>query len=86
MNATIRRPPRLDPAQLNADTVWGLAPATIRNTMADLEELGYVTQPHPSAGRVPTEIGYRVYVDTLMEAEELSNKEKLLIQEEMRLT
>lgn len=59
----------------------GISAATIRNTMADLEELGYVTQPHPSAGRVPTEIGYRVYVDTLMEAEELSNKEKLLIQE-----
>ena len=59
----------------------GVSAATIRNTMADLEELGYVTQPHPSAGRVPTEIGYRVYVDTLMEAEELSNKEKLLIQE-----
>ncbi len=59
----------------------GVSAATIRNTMADLEELGYVTQPHPSAGRVPTEIGYRVYVDSLMEAEELSNKEKLLIQE-----
>ena len=59
----------------------GVSAATIRNTMADLEELGYVTRPHPSAGRVPTEIGYRVYVDTLMEAEELSNKEKLLIQE-----
>lgn len=59
----------------------GVSAATIRNTMADLEELGYLTQPHPSAGRVPTEIGYRVYVDTLMEAEELSSKEKLLIQE-----
>ena len=59
----------------------GVSAATIRNTMADLEELGYVTQPHPSAGRVPTEIGYRVYVDTLMEAQELSIKEKQLIQE-----
>ena len=59
----------------------GVSAATIRNTMADLEELGYLTQPHPSAGRVPTEIGYRVYVDTLMEAEELSGKEKKLIQE-----
>lgn len=59
----------------------GVSAATIRNTMADLEELGYLTQPHPSAGRVPTEIGYRVYVDTLMEAEELSTKEKELIQE-----
>lgn len=59
----------------------GVSAATIRNTMADLEELGYVTQPHPSAGRIPTEIGYRIYVDTLMEAQELTNKEKLLIQE-----
>lgn len=43
-----------------------LSPATIRNTMAKLEELGYITQPHTSAGRVPTEKGYRFYVDTLM--------------------
>ena len=47
----------------------GLSPATIRNTMAKLEELGYIIQPHTSAGRVPTEKGYRFYVDTLMEEE-----------------
>lgn len=45
----------------------GLSPATIRNTMAELEESGYITQPHTSAGRVPTEKGYRFYVDMLME-------------------
>lgn len=44
----------------------GLSPATIRNTMAKLEEMGYIIQPHTSAGRVPTEKGYRFYVDTLM--------------------
>ena len=44
----------------------GLSPATIRNVMADLEELGYLTHPHTSAGRVPTEKGYRFYVDTLL--------------------
>jgi heat-inducible transcriptional repressor len=44
---------------------FGLSPATIRNIMADLEELGYLSQPHTSAGRVPTERGYRFYVDSL---------------------
>ncbi len=42
-----------------------LSAATIRNTMADLEELGYLEQPHPSAGRAPTDKAYRLYVDTL---------------------
>lgn len=49
----------------------GLSPATIRNTMVKLEELGYITQPHTSAGRVPTEKGYRFYVDTLMDEKAL---------------
>src|SRR3989338_3336389 len=44
----------------------GLSPATIRNVMADLEELGYLEQPHASAGRVPTEKAYRFYVDHLL--------------------
>jgi len=43
-----------------------LSPATIRNVMADLEELGFVSSPHTSAGRVPTPRGYRFFVDTLM--------------------
>ncbi|HDH04450.1 MAG TPA: heat-inducible transcription repressor HrcA [Nitrospirae bacterium] len=50
----------------------GLSPATIRSTMAKLDELGYITQPHTSAGRVPTEKGYRFYVDILMEEETFS--------------
>src|ERR671932_418028 len=41
-----------------------LSPATIRNAMADLEELGYLVQPHTSAGRVPTDKAYRFYVDS----------------------
>jgi|Deesub1362A_J573_1020465.scaffolds.fasta_scaffold00252_9 heat-inducible transcriptional repressor len=45
---------------------FNLSPATIRNTMAELEELGYVTQPHTSAGRIPTEKGYRYYVEVLL--------------------
>jgi heat-inducible transcriptional repressor len=43
-----------------------LSPATLRNTMADLEELGYIVQPHTSAGRIPTDKGYRYYVNALM--------------------
>ena len=43
-----------------------LSPATIRNEMADLEEEGFITQPHTSAGRIPTDLGYRFYVDRLM--------------------
>ena len=59
----------------------GLSAATIRNTMADLEELGYVAQPHTSAGRIPTRLGYRVYVDRMMTAQELTPKEKQFIRE-----
>ena len=44
----------------------GVSPATIRNTMSDLEEKGYLFHPHASAGRVPTDIAYRVYVDSLI--------------------
>ena len=47
-----------------------LSSATIRNEMADLEELGYIVQPHTSAGRIPTDKGYRLYVDMLMEEKE----------------
>lgn len=47
-----------------------LSSATIRNEMADLEEMGYILQPHTSAGRIPSDKGYRLYVDTMMEAKE----------------
>ena len=48
-------------------TDLNLSSATIRNEMADLEELGYIVQPHTSAGRIPTDKGYRLYVDTMMQ-------------------
>src|SRR4030065_2449016 len=54
---------------------FGLSPATIRNIMADLEETGFLTHPHTSAGRVPTHRGYRFYVDSLMTKGDCSNKE-----------
>lgn len=50
----------------------GVSPATIRNEMSDLEELGYIEQPHTSAGRKPSQKGYRYYVDYLMEKESLT--------------
>ncbi len=52
------------------DLDLNLSSATIRNEMADLEELGYIVSPHTSAGRVPTDKGYRFYVDNLMEEKE----------------
>lgn len=51
-------------------TDLNLSSATIRNEMADLEEMGYILQPHTSAGRIPSDKGYRFYVDTMMEAKE----------------
>ena len=48
-----------------------LSPATIRNIMADLEEMGYVSSPHTSAGRIPTPRGYRIFVDTLLTVQHL---------------
>jgi len=48
-------------------TDLNLSSATIRNEMADLEEMGYIVQPHTSAGRIPSDQGYRFYVDTMME-------------------
>lgn len=52
-----------------------LSPATIRNEMSDLEEMGYLEQPHTSSGRIPTQKGYRLYVDCLMETWDLSPRE-----------
>jgi len=51
-----------------------LSPATIRNIMADLEEMGYVASPHTSAGRVPTPRGYRLFVDTLLTVQHLDGQ------------
>lgn len=57
----------------------GVSPATIRNEMADLEQMGYLEQPHTSAGRVPSDRGYRYYVDCLMETRRVDPSEEELI-------
>ena len=62
----------------------GISPATIRNEMADLEEMGYLTHPHTSAGRVPSDKAYRLYVNALMEKKELSKEEKLVIAQRLQ--
>lgn len=54
----------------------GLSDATLRNVMADLELLGYIDHPHTSAGRMPTDKGYRLYVDSLMNVERVSEAER----------
>lgn len=64
-----------------------LSSATIRNEMADLEEMGLIIQPHTSAGRIPSDKGYRLYVDHLMEQKEQEVKEQqeLLIQKQDKM-
>jgi heat-inducible transcriptional repressor len=61
----------------------GVSPATIRNTMSDLEEKGYLFHPHTSAGRVPTDIAYRVYVDSLMRVQPLRDAERDRLAEQL---
>jgi heat-inducible transcriptional repressor len=68
-------------------TDLNLSSATIRNEMSDLEELGYIIQPHTSAGRIPSDKGYRLYVDMLLEdkVQEVEDMKELLIQKADRL-
>ena len=58
---------------LSRESGLQLSAATIRNVMADLEELGFVASPHTSAGRVPTDKGYRFFVDTLLQLRPLDD-------------
>ena len=64
-----------------------LSSATIRNEMSDLEELGYIVQPHTSAGRIPSDKGYRFYVDHLMEEKdhEISDMKEFVIEKTERM-
>jgi heat-inducible transcriptional repressor len=62
----------------------GVSAATIRNTMADLEEEGFLRQPHTSAGRVPTTAGYHFYIDSLTPALDLPPRQQVYIRENLR--
>lgn len=68
-------------------TDLNLSSATIRNEMADLEELGYIVQPHTSAGRIPSDKGYRLYVDRLMidKEREVEEMKELLLEKEEKM-
>jgi heat-inducible transcriptional repressor len=68
---------------LSKQAEFDLSPASIRNIMSDLEERGFITQPHTSAGRVPTDKGYRYYVDRLMKLIELPDEIKNTIKESL---
>lgn len=58
----------------------GISSATIRNEMSDLEEMGFILQPHASSGRIPSDMGYRLYVDHLMQKKELGAEEQKYLQ------
>nr|WP_330403923.1 heat-inducible transcriptional repressor HrcA [Peptostreptococcus russellii] len=62
----------------------GISAATIRNEMSDLEDMGYLIQPHTSAGRIPTQKGYELYVGSLMSDHELEDYEKEILQKCIR--
>ncbi|QQS37667.1 MAG: heat-inducible transcription repressor HrcA [Ignavibacteriales bacterium] len=64
----------------------GFSPATVRNIMSDLEESGYINHPHTSAGRIPTDKGYRFYVDTLMDIRMPDTAEVELINRELEIS
>lgn len=61
-----------------------LSPATIRNVLADLTDAGYLAQPHTSAGRIPTERGFRVFVDALIQMREVTTEDRDAVLERMR--
>jgi heat-inducible transcriptional repressor len=62
-----------------------LSPATIRNVMSDLEEMGFISSPHTSAGRIPTPLGYRFFVDTLLVTRPLQSGEIHRLEEQLHL-
>src|SRR3954453_19213634 len=61
----------------------GVSPATIRNTMSELEDKGYLFHPHPSAGRIPTDRAYRMYVDAIMRLSPPSDREQHTLRAEL---
>lgn len=72
---------------ISKDADLGLSSATIRNEMSDLEEMGYIIQPHTSAGRIPSDLGYRLYVDRMMQEKEreVTEIKDMMIQKQDRI-
>lgn len=69
--------------RLSREYELGVSPSTIRNTMADLEEKGFLTHPHTSAGRMPTDTAYRYYVDSLMDQRTVTPRQRAKIEREL---
>lgn len=68
---------------LSRDSMLDLSPATVRNVMADLEESGLLRAPHTSAGRIPTDLGFRFFVDTLLRVEPLEGAQVAMLKEQL---
>ncbi|MDL1951660.1 heat-inducible transcription repressor HrcA [Acidobacteria bacterium ACD] len=84
--AHIRSAAPVSSRQLEKEGGFGLSSASIRNAMADLEDLGFLTHPHVSAGRVPTDLGYRTFVSDLMTARTPTPEERRAIERELGST
>ncbi|MEN9354306.1 MAG: heat-inducible transcription repressor HrcA [Fibrobacterota bacterium] len=69
---------------LSKDLTEHISPATIRNVMSDMEEMGLIEQPHTSAGRLPTELGYRTWVEHVMPREPLSESDRTLLDQSIK--
>ncbi|MFO7576841.1 MAG: heat-inducible transcriptional repressor HrcA [Pelovirga sp.] len=65
---------------------FNLSPASVRNVMADLEEMGLLCSPHTSAGRIPTDKGFKYYIDSLLQVRDLTGKEKQKLRKNYRFT
>jgi len=76
VEAYIREGQPVGSRTLSRESGLAISSATIRNVMADLEELGFVSSPHTSAGRIPTDKGYRFFVDALLKSERLANPDE----------
>ncbi len=79
VNRYIRDGQHVGSRTLSREVDFDLSPATIRNVMADLEEMGLICSPHTSAGRIPTVRGYRFFIDTLLQVKPLNNEDEQLL-------
>lgn len=86
VNRYIREGQPIGSRTLSKESNIDLSPATIRNVMADLEEMGLVCSPHTSAGRIPTVRGYRLFVDTLLQVNPLKSEEEQWLRGQLNAT
>lgn len=80
----IRTARAVSSGQIAQELSFEVSPATVRNDMAELEDQGYIHQPHTSAGRIPTEKGYQYYIQNFLKPKELGEKQKRTLQQAVR--